>query len=241
MSDLTGPRARRHAAADEQGFTLIEVSVVLLIMAVVLPMIMGFVFMVQSYTGKVAGRTVAAGQAQVIDENLSRQIHAITYPAGGALGSDIVTASATEFKFYTALGNSVGPTLIDIKATAACGTCSYYQMNETTYLPVLSGSAVTYPTGTTKPIGTGVVVPSSPAVNCPGVGTTSPVFEYYATAAATQTATCLQTTTNTLTTFKTIDQVRVNLVMVDYLHTKLSQQIDFSYTYVLPNVDYQES
>jgi prepilin-type N-terminal cleavage/methylation domain-containing protein len=246
---VTASRAKAPSAAglDESGFTLIEIAIVLFVLAVLIPLIATFIETTQKYSYGVASRTQANSQAQVIDEYLSRQVHAINYPLNGSSGSDILTATATEFQFYSSLGATNGPTQVDIKAVAACSGCSYYSIQETTVTPGGSPSSPSYSSGAvtaTRTLGTGIVLPATPATNCPSSGSSIPLFEYFSTAGNTVTpGTCLQTSSTTLTTaqFSQVDSVTVSLTTLDAMHTKSSPQPLSTFTFSMPNVAYLES
>jgi prepilin-type N-terminal cleavage/methylation domain-containing protein len=169
------------------GFTLIELSVVLLILSILTPMIYGVLNWVQKDAVSVGSRDIATGQLQVIGEALSRQIHAAAIPAG--ISSAFVSATANTLVFYAALGNANGPTELAIQAVPSCAGCTTDNLVENVTQPGLNpgpGPATGQPTytgtSTRTILGSGVI----PTTNAVTVGSdcssVSPsvlgIFEY---------------------------------------------------------------
>jgi type II secretory pathway pseudopilin PulG len=244
---LTNRPARPSTDRGEHGTSLIEIMVVLLILSIILPIIAMLLNSVQTDAITVASRQAASGQAQVIDEALSRQIHAANYPTGTTktLGGEIVTANANELKFYSSMGDTNGPRLIDIYTALACTGCTYYNLDESYVVPNATSNPYNG-TPVVQVLGTGLVLPSSTtayAFNCPSSGANVPIFEYFDSS-----GTCLQTSTIITTAnppmalpaseFASIDSVTVTLTTLDTNRSKNSPEPVFTFSISMPNVDF---
>ena len=250
-------RLRMDRRSDDRGLTMVELMMVMFILAIIFPLVAGLLFTAQRQSAAASTRTAAQAQAQIMDEYLSRLINSTNYPNGGAAGSDILIANATEFEFYSSQGAASGasatfPTLIDLKLVTACSGCSYYTLEAIETPP--SGTTPTYPSSgaVTTILGSGIVVPTSVAAGCPTTGSSIPVFEYD------EASTCIQTAANTSSSagppanlimantgtpaqFGLIDTVTVTMTVIDTLHAKSSAQPVFTYTFSMPNVDYNHA
>ncbi len=226
--------------ADQAGFTLIEMTVVLLVFSIVMAIIFGFLTEVQNTTYTVQSRDLAVGTGGVVSESLSRQIHAATIPSGQT--SAVVTASANELVFYSSLGNSVGPTKVDIKTAtpSGCSSCGYSNLVETVTQPTLvNGSLAWTGSSQTLVIASGVIVPTpTTATDCSTGSTyTTGIFEYFDS-----TSTCLPLDTAlspaALDTPSKVENITVTVTTVDTARAKVAPSATFTLQIVLPNVDY---
>lgn len=226
----------------DEGLTLIEIAVVLLIMSIAITLITGMLISVQHEESTVQSRNAAVHEAQVMGYTLSRQVHAAAFPTGAS--TPIVTATATDLKLYSSLGNANGPTQLDIHAVRACGSCSYYNLVEDVVQP---GPGPTY-TGSPQRqvIGTGLLLPAtSPASDCPGSGTfVSGIFEYF-----TQAGSCLaldtalnppglDTAGGPPTEIAQVENITITLTTVDTLAAKSGASTTIALPLSLPNWDY---
>ena len=116
----------------DRGISLIEITVVLLIIGMIVPVIYGLLQFGPEGRGiGLQPRNAAAGQAQIMDEALSRQIHAAAIPNG--ITGAIVSATPNSLEFYSSLssiGNSNGPSEINITTALTCTTCTTYNLVE---------------------------------------------------------------------------------------------------------------
>jgi Tfp pilus assembly protein PilV len=238
MSSIRHRLNCRRRATDDRGISLIEITIAMLILSLIVPVVYGLLDSVEKSQVSVASRDVASGQAQVIGEVLSRQIHAAAIPTGGST-TTIVSATANTFQFFAALGNANGPTELTIKTALTCGSCTTYNMVETLVQPGPGDSYTTGATTTTATLGTGVVPPSTTTVGT-DCSTTSPgIFQYYNSS-----GTCLPLGTGTtppaLTSsqYPTVDNVTVTLTTLDVLRPKTSATVTYTLQLTLPNVDY---
>ena len=221
----------------ERGISLIEITVVLLIIGMIVPVVYGLLSGVQKDEVVVSSRSAAAGQARIIDEALSRQIHAAAIPNG--LTGAIVSAMPNSLEFYSSLssiGNSNGPTELNISTAKTCPTCSTYNLVEQVIKPGVGPNYTTAggATTTTRVLGTGIVPPSMAAVGTDCSTTTPGIFQYY-----TNTNSCLQVPSTGLTGSQTgpIDDITVTITTIDVLRPAASPQTTFTLHMTLPNVD----
>jgi type II secretory pathway pseudopilin PulG len=233
-------RARGNRRGDQElGISLIEITVVLLIIGMIVPVIFGLLTSVQKDEVSISSRNAAAGQAQIMDEALSRQIHAAAIPTG--LTGAIVSASPNSFEFYSSLasiGNSNGPSQINVTTALTCTTCTTYNLVEQITQP---GAGPNYTTAggattTTRVLGTGIVPPLLSAVGT-DCSTTLGIFQYY-----TNTNSCVVIPSGGLTGSATgvIDDITVTLTTIDVLRPKTSPQTVYTLHLTLPNVDFYD-
>jgi type II secretory pathway pseudopilin PulG len=238
MRIRNGARARCPGGRD-LGISLIEITVVLLIIGMIVPVIYGLLESVQKDEVSVSSRNAAAGQAQIMDEALSRQIHAAAIPNG--LSGAIVSAQPNSLKFYASLasiGSSKGPAELNITTALTCPTCSTYNLVEQITQPgagpnyTAAGGATT----TTRVLGVGIVPPSAAAVGT-DCSTTPGIFQYY-----TSTNSCVLIPSAGLTGTATgvIDDITVTLTTIDPLRPTSSPETTFTLHLTLPNVDFYD-
>jgi type II secretory pathway pseudopilin PulG len=168
---------RQRLARDENGTSLVEMMMVCMILGIIFPIVAGFLFSTQTAVVSVSSRSVANGQAEVIAQTLSRQIHAAATPAGKS--SPIVSATANKLVFYSSLGNSFGPTELSLYVVPSCGGCNYGNLMEDQTQPTSGPTYSATPTQTVE-LGSGVVIPTpaSPGSDCPAGGSGG-IFEYF--------------------------------------------------------------
>jgi type II secretory pathway pseudopilin PulG len=223
----------------DRGISLIEITVVLLIIGMIVPVVYGLLSSVQKDEVGVSSRSAAAGQAQIMDEALSRQIHAAAIPNG--LTGAIVSGMPNSLEFYSSLSsisNSNGPTELNISTAKTCPTCSTYNLVEQVIQPgvgpnyTAAGGATT----TTRVLGAGIVPPSAAAVGT-DCSTTPGIFQYYTTANGSPS--CVVVPSGGLTGSATngIDYIYVTLTTIDVLRPTSSPQTTFTLHLTLPNVD----
>ena len=236
-----GKFARGSSSRNERdrGISLIEITVVLLIIGMIVPVIYGLLSSVQKDEVSVSSRNAAAGQAQIMDEALSRQIHAAAIPNG--LTGAIVSATPNSLEFYSSLssiGNSNGPSEINITTALTCTTCTTYNLVEQITQP---GTGPNYTgaggaTTTTRVLGNGIVPPSAAAVGT-DCSTTPGIFQYY-----TNTNSCILIPSGGLTGSQTgvIDDITVTLTTIDVQRPTTSPQTIYTLHLTLPNVDFYD-
>ncbi len=235
------PLLRRGAARAESGMTLLEIMVAMMILSVALAIVFSVLISLQNDEVTVSSRHAANQQAQLITYSLSRQVHAAATPSG--MSSPFVIATATELKFYSALGNSNGPTQLDIHAVPACAGCSTMEMVEDMVQPTLVGGLPSY-TGSSQRVvlGSGLVVPvPTPSTDC---STGSPgIFQYYSYLASSS-GTCLVLDTSqsppavASSQFARIDSIHMTITTEDPGRPTTSSQSEIALDVSLPNVDY---
>jgi hypothetical protein len=232
--------SRGRGGDTERGISLIEITVAMLILSLIVPVVYGLLDSVEKDEVTIASRDIASGQAQIIGETLSRQIHAAALPTGASTTA-IVSATADTLQFYSSLGNANGATELTVKTALACGTCTTYNLVETVVQPGPGGSYTTGATTTTAILGVGVVPPSTTTVGT-DCSTTSPgIFQYYNSS-----GTCLALGTATsppaLTSSQTpgVDNVTVTITTLDVLRPKTSPDVTYTLQLTLPNVDYYD-
>ncbi len=239
MTSIRRRLPSRRGRANDRGISLIEITIAMLILSLIVPVIYGLLDSVEKDEVTVASRDIAGGQAQVIGEVLSRQIHAAALPTSGGATTAIVSATANTFQFYASLGNANGPTELTIKTALTCGSCTTYNMVETLVQPGPSDSYTTGTTTTTAILGTGVVPPSTVTVGTDCSSTAPGIFQYYNSS-----STCLPLSTGTsppaLTSSQApnVDNVTVTLTTLDVLRPKTSADVTYTLQLTLPNVDY---
>jgi len=235
-------RMRAGRRGRDAGVTLIEITVVMLVLSVLMMLVYTFLSEMQRNQVSISSRDFASGEAQSISDILSRQIHAATVPTGSS--TSLVLAQANELKFYSSLGNANGPTEVDIFATRSCTGCSTYNLDETVTQPgpgpVYTGGTATV---TTSVISSGFVPPTpSPVTDCPGSGTFVPgIFEYFNS--PTLGGSCLplsassphQLTTNQL---GQVEHITVTITTLDPVRAPSSPTVTITLQVTLPNVDY---
>ncbi|MCU4184827.1 hypothetical protein K6U06_10695 [Acidiferrimicrobium sp. IK] len=149
-------------------------TVVLLLLGVVLPIGYEAVTAAQRESVAVSNRNSASNQAELAADVLTRQLRAAIVPAG--LTSPVLLAGANEMKWYSSLGNPLGPTLVDAYVSTV-GAKTVLQ--ETLSQPVAGGG---YGAAVTTTLATGVVVPgAAAATNCPSAAEPSTALFQYAT------------------------------------------------------------
>lgn len=173
--------------ADEAGFTLIELMMVLLLMGIVLPVGYSAVASSQKTVSDTENRFASVSQAQLAMDSVTRDIRAIQTPLSAA--SAIVSASANDFQFYSSVFNPANgyPALIELKLTT-CSGCTTTSLVEDTIMPVGGQSGVTYPTANmvVRTLAANVVIPTAnPTTDCPyGTSSTQGIFSYYTISSA---------------------------------------------------------
>ena len=241
MSSIRHRLSSRRRGARDRGMSLIEITIAMLILSLIVPVIYGLLDSVEQDEVTVASRDVAGGQAQVIDEILSRQIHAAALPTTGGSTTAIVSATADTLQFYASLGNANGPTELTIKTSLTCVSCTTYNMVETLVQPGPGDSYTTVTTTTSAILGTGVVPPSTTTVGTDCSTTNPGIFQYYNSS-----GTCLLLGTGTsppaLTSSQgsNVDNVTVTLTTLDVLRPKTSANVTYTMQLTLPNVDYYD-
>jgi prepilin-type N-terminal cleavage/methylation domain-containing protein len=258
MRALIARRSSRRTDRDA-GVTLIELTVVLLVLSILMMLVYTFLYEMQRDQVSVSSRDFASGEAQSISDVLSRQIHAAAVPSG--FTSAIVQAEANQLTFYSSLGSTNGPTEIEITATPSCSGCTSYNLTETLTQPgppTTSGGSPVYTgstaTVTTAFIGSGLVLPTvSPTTDCPpGSGSFTPgLFEYFNSASVG--GACLplsdtgsplqwQLTTGlsgqTSNQAATVEHLTVTITTLDPTRPKTSATTTITQQITLPNVDY---
>lgn len=227
---------------DDDGLTLIEIAIVVLVMSIAMMLVMGMLISVQHEESTVQSRDAAVQEAQVMGYTLSRQVHAAAFPPAGA--TPIISATATELKFYSSLGNANGPTQLDIHTVQACSSCSYYDLVEDVVQP---GPGPTYTASSQRQvIGTGLLLPStSPPGDCPGSGRFVPgIFEYFTQSGAclaldtTLDPPALDTTGGPPATIAQAENMTITLTTVDTLAARSGPPTTVTLELSLPNWDY---
>jgi competence protein ComGC len=250
-------RHRAKRAGQEAGVTLIEITVVLLVLSLVMMLIYTFLSEMQKDQVAVSSRDFASGEAQTISDILSQQIHAAAIPSGSS--SALVQAEANEIVFYASLGNANGPTELQIVATPSCSGCTTNNLVETVTQPgpgvsggppVYTGSTATV---TTKFIGSGLVLPGpSSQTDCPSSGSFTPgLFEYFnspsvggaclplsntGSPAAWQLTTGLSSQSGNQAS--QVEHLTVTITTIDPSRPKTSPNTTVTLQITLPNVDY---
>jgi len=231
-------RRARCLAADERGLSLVEMSVVMLILALVVPMITGLLVSVQNDTAFTTSRDAATGELLPVQEALSRQLHAAQIPQG--MGQAFVVAQANNLEFYSALGNSAGPTLVSISFSPTCSGCATYELVESLTQPVLSGGLPTYGSAPTRHVlGSGLVPANpSPPQDCPGTGSPG-TFAYLDSSGH-----CLPLDTSLSppaldpSQLGLVDAIWVSLEAKDTLHPDRAASSSVALQISLPNMDF---
>ncbi len=254
---------RNDRSADQRGYTLVEMAVVLLILSLIIPIVYGLVASVNKDTANVVSRGAANGQAEVMGQLLSRQVHAAATPSNQT--SELVYGTADEIILYSSLGATYtsgsttvsAPTKLDISAALACSGCSTYNLVEKVYKPTAGTGGPAYTSSTTSIIGTGVVVPSLTGSNSSDCSASAPgIFQYYQNTSIT-TSSCLSlavpgsgscptwesvtqcaTPQLSATQFAQVDEITVTLTTLDTNRAKLSPRSSFTLQLELPNVDF---
>jgi prepilin-type N-terminal cleavage/methylation domain-containing protein len=260
---MIAPRRKRGPDRDA-GVTLVELTVVLLVLSILLSLVYTFLYEMQRDQVTVSSRDFASGEAQAISDELSRQIHAAAVPSGST--SAIVQAEANQLQFYSSLGNANGPTELLIYTTPSCSGCTSYNLMEqvtqpgapttTGGPPVYTGSTATV---TTSVIGSGLVLPiPSPSSDCPPTsGSFTPgLFEYFNSASvgglclpmsntgsppsgsplAWQLTTGLSSQTSNQAA--AVEHLTVTITTLDPSRPKTSATTTITEQITLPNVDY---
>jgi prepilin-type N-terminal cleavage/methylation domain-containing protein len=259
MRGLTERRRARESSNRDAGVTLIEITVVLLVLSILMMLVYTFLTEMQKDQVTVSSRDFASGEAQSISDELSRQIHAAAIPSG--FTSAIVLAEANELEFYSSLGNANGPTEIEIYATPSCSGCTTYNLMETVTQPgpptttggspVYTGSTATVSTAV---IGSGLVLPTpSTSTDCPPTsGSFTPgIFQYFNSASVggaclpmslTGSPSAWQLTTGasgqSSNQAATVEHLTVTITTLDPTRPKTSAQTTITQQITLPNVDY---
>jgi type II secretory pathway pseudopilin PulG len=234
-----GRRPRR----GEVGITLIEVTIVLMIIGIIVPVIFTLLYTVQKDEVSASSRTAAAGVAQVMDEALSRQIHAAAIPVGQT--NAIVQAMPNSLQFYSSLSsasNSNGPSEVNISTALTCTTCTTYKLVEQITTPGTGTNPYTTAGGATtvtRTLGTGIVPPSATAVgnDC---STTPGIFQYYTANNGTPSCVVIPSGGLTGTATGAIDYIYVTLTTIDVTRPTTSPQTTYTLHVTLPNVDFYD-
>jgi hypothetical protein len=237
--------------------TLVEITVVLLILSVLMVLIYTFLSEMQTDQVRVSSRDFASGEAQSISDILSHQIHAAAIPSGSSSALEI--AEANELEFYSSLGNPNGPTQLLILATPSCSGCTTYNLTETVTQPgpgvnggppVYTGSTATV---TRSFIGSGLVLPTpSSLTDCPTSGTFTPgLFEYFNSPSVggaclplslTGSPSAWQLTTGasgqSSNQASQVEHLTVTITTADPSRPKTSANTTVTLQITLPNVDY---
>jgi prepilin-type N-terminal cleavage/methylation domain-containing protein len=250
-------RTRQRRRARDAGVTLIEITVVMLVLSLLMMLVYTFLSEMQKDQVLVSSRDFASGEAQSISDVLSRQIHAAAIPSGSS--SSLILAEANQLEFYASLGNANGPTELNILATPSCSGCTTYNLAETVTQPgpgvnggppVYTGSTANV---TTSFIGSGLVLPTpSSTTDCPASGTFTPgLFEYFNSPSLGGTCMPLSLTGTPaayeLTTGASgqssnqagqVEHLTVTITTTDPSRSKTSPDTTVTLQVTLPNVDY---
>jgi hypothetical protein len=229
-------------------------AVVLLLLGLIVPMIYGLLESVVKDETMVSSRDSASGQAQVMGEVLSRQLHAAAIPSGlsslvcepppsgssQSTNCSSIMATANELVFFANLGNANGPTRLDIKPVANGAT---YNLVEYVTQPTLtSGGLPTYSSTTsTYILGTGLVPPTLSGSYTSDCSSSQPgIFQYYDVNGNCLSLTGTGTPALTSTQLSSLENVKVTLTAEDSLHYKSSPEDTYTLQISFPNVDYND-
>jgi hypothetical protein len=115
---MTLPRLRREDR--EAGSSLIELMVVLVMLALVLPVAYGTVNSMQNETSITSNRFRAVNEGQVISDRITKDLRTGVSPANGL--APFLKATTNEVQFYASLADPNGPTLLDAYVQPIPGT-----------------------------------------------------------------------------------------------------------------------
>jgi prepilin-type N-terminal cleavage/methylation domain-containing protein len=174
--------SRRRAGRSDDGMTLVELLVSMILLTIVVGLATGALIVVLDKQSRVSQASDAAQQNQTAMELLSRVVRQGVYPTGSSTTSTIIqpNSSTNQLVVDSRLSSTQGASLTSLPSTSTQYT--FYVSGSTLYwkkatVTCTAGSCTPGTNSTPKPLIRGVRNNSGPSV-CPTNGSTDGPFHY---------------------------------------------------------------